>query len=188
MTTALISDNCLVNRSYAGNINRHRSAERMLLDIPQHIHLSNLFPFTQLHGAIASFDEQLEKNSNRLNNINPEDLIRSFAKILVVLLEINTSAIHTQITSSNSLVVKAETAKENVYAEIFFDDITGWVGETVVNIFHNKELQFNNSGLLDAMILAIKQYFGNEEINYFTILNQATAYDLSGTALATTEF
>jgi len=190
MNTALITDDCLANnrRRYLGNPRNKWQTEPVVWGIPHPIHLFNLFSFTKLDSAIQSFDQQLEKNKEQLNTIDPQDLIQSFGKILGTLLEINASSIYTQITTSNSLVIKAETTKGNLYSEVFFDEITGWANEMVVNIFNDQQLQFNSSGLLDAMILAIKQYFGNEEINYFTILNQAAAYDLSGTALATTDF
>lgn len=185
MTTALISnDKFVTRRRYAENIRPEQKWISAGLEIPQSILLFNLFPVAQLQGALASFDKQLEKNKNRISNFDTDDLLQSFAKVVLAFLEINPSEIHSQITSLNSLVIKAETAKENVYIELFFDETTGWLNEAVVNIIKNQELQFNNSGPLDAMILAIKQYFGNEETDYITYLNQTSdAYALSGTTL-----
>ena len=186
MTTALIPDNNLVNRRYARDTGRNWYAlYPKIVEMPQQQTFFNVFSSQVKQSALLSFNEQLQNNQDKI--ISFEDIIVSFSKMLNVLLEINASVIYTQITSMNSLVMKAETPKGNAYAEMFFDEITGWPDETVLNIFHDQQLQFNNSGSLDAMILAIKQYFETEE-NYFTILNQANSYDLSGTAVTTIDF
>ncbi|HYM95464.1 MAG TPA: hypothetical protein VET23_15100 [Chitinophagaceae bacterium] len=186
MTTTLFSDNRLIDRRYIGNFGNSWHTEPRVLEIPQQQDFFNIFPNQIQFSAWSEFKEQLQNNSFRM--YNPEDWVISFAKMLNTLLEINASNIHSQITSVNSLVIKSETAKGNLYAEIFFDEITGWPIETVINIFHGQQLQLNNSGSLENMILAIKQYFGTEEIDYLTYLHRASAYDLSGTALTTFDF
>jgi hypothetical protein len=194
MKTALMSNECLATRQFAGNfmtgslINRWHAPSKCVIEIPEQQGFFNVFSNSVRTKALLSFGEELQKSIHKIKRFNPEDLVTSFTKILSLFLELSTSAIHSQITSVNSLVLKAETSSGNIYTELFFDENTGWLNEVAVNIINDRQLEFSNTGSLDAMILAIKQYFGKEEINYFTILNQATAYDLSGTALATADF
>lgn len=138
--------------------------------------------------AIDSINGQIRKNPELLKNINPQDFAAAFSGIWDTFLYLNSVSIYAQITSLNSLVIKAETKEGNIYAEVFFDKVTGWQSETVVNIFKNQQMEFNNSGSLEDMILAIKQYFDNPAIDYSTYLNQTAEYALSGTAFATAEF
>lgn len=184
MASVYFHDYCFPNCKNTENILGWRHTK--VVGIPQHQDFFNSRSSQIQLSALHSFTEQLKKNHQKIISI--EDVVLSFSKMLQALLEINASAIYTQITSVNSLVMKAETRNGNIYAEMFFDEITGWLSETVLNIFQNQQLQFNNSGPLEAMILAIKQYFGTDETDYTTILNQGSAYDLSGTALTTIDF
>ncbi len=161
---------------------------RMLLESSQQFGLFNEGFTKGWMVAIDSINDQIKKYPERLKNINPEDFGVAFSKLVDTFAHINSSSIYTQLTSLNSLVLKAETKKGNVYTEVFFDEATGWQIETIVNIFKNQQLDINNSGLLDDMILAIKQYFDNPEIDYLSYLNQTAEYALPGTAFATAEF
>jgi hypothetical protein len=145
----------------------------------------NVFPAALLQKTMLAFSQELEQKQDRLKHVDVRVLIEAFASLAYTFLQVNTTAIHTQITSMNSLVVKAETNLGNVYTELFFNETTGWLEEAVVNIFHNQEEQLSIAGNLDAAILAIKQYFGIEEIDYSTYLNQSTAYALPGGSFAT---
>ncbi len=138
--------------------------------------------------VVDSINDQIRKNPELLKNINPQDFAVAFSGIWDTFLYLNSTSVYAQITSLNSLVIKAETKEGNIYTEVFFDEITGWQSETAVNIFKNQHLEFNNSGSLEDMILAIKQYFDNPVIDYSTYLNQTAEYALSGRAFATAEF
>lgn len=138
--------------------------------------------------GISSIKEQIRKNPERLKNINPQDFVIAFVKILDTFLYLCPLSIYPQITSLNSLSIKSETNKGNIYAEVFFDEVTGWQTETVINIFRDQQLEFNNSGSLEDMLLAINRYFDNQEIDYSTYLNQTAEYALPGTAFATADF
>jgi len=188
MVSTLSSENCLTNRRYAHNINRYRQPDQVVLEIPQQNLFFNYGTTDIIHKAAYSFAEELKKNGSRLQRSLLQDLASSFSKLLYCFLEVNATAIYSQITSLNSLVMKAETPKDKVYVEVFFDEVTGWTSETVVNIFQNQQMQLNNSGPLDTVIFAIKQYFGNDEMNYFTILNHVAIFDIPTRAFTTTDF
>jgi hypothetical protein len=187
MTTVLATDNRIINRRYPTTLDSSCYPQFHVISVPYQEVLFNVFPNRVLFSAVASFREELKDNFYKVARVDLNDLVNSFSKMLLVLLEVNATSIGTQITKFNSLVIKAETPEGNIYTEMFFDETTGWLNETVVNIFQNQQLQFNNSGSLDAMILAIKQYFGSEETDYLSIVNQATSYELSGSAFTTTE-
>lgn len=194
MQSVMYPNECLTARRFSGDyfvgnlINRWHNSDKCVIEIPVQQELFNTFPNSVRLKALDSFAEELQKNMHKIKRFNSEDLVISFTKILSSFLKLNATDIHTQVTSANSLVLKANTSYGNIYSELFFDENTGWLNEVAINIIKNRQLEFSNTGQLDAMILAINQYFGKEEINYFAILNQDTAYELSGAAFAAADF
>ena len=166
---------------------RRLNRERVL-EIPQYFDLFNNGTLKISQQTIDSLKAQIDKNPHCLDNINLEDFIRAFSIIKQTFSTINPSSIHVQVTSNNSLVVKAEHSQGNVYVESFFDEANGWLSETVVNIFKDKKQEYNNSGSLDKMVLAVKQHFDNYEMDYPTYQKQTAAYELSGSTFTTADF
>lgn len=161
---------------------------KRVLEMPTYIDLFNRESTQKKQEVTKSLIEQIEKNPEKLNSINLTDFRNVFFKIVDTFASINPIAIHTQITSLNSLVVKSETPKGNIYVEVFFDETNGCQTETVVNIFKDRQQQLNDSGELDNMLFEITQYFDFQDTDYVTYLNQSADYELSGTTFATAYF
>jgi|GEM_PF-3400493 len=173
----------------SAGINPLRRLERQrVLEIPRYFDLFNSGILKISQQAMDSLKSQIDKNPHCLDNISLEDFSRAFSIIVNIFSIINSSSIHIQLTSNNSLVVKAEHSQGSVYVESFFDETNGWLNETVVNVFKNKKQEFNNSGSLDEMVFALKQYFGNYEMDYPTYQKQTAAYELSGSSFVTADF
>ena len=156
--------------------------------MPTYLDLFNRESTQKKQEVTKSLIEQIEENPERLNDIDLKDFGDAFFKIVDTFASINPAAIHTQITSLNSLVIKSETPNGNIYVEVFFDETNGCQTETVVNIFKDRQQQFNDSGKLDDMLFEIKQYFDFQNTDYVTYLNQSADYELSGKTFATAYF
>lgn len=169
------------------NFLRNFSGKRVL-EIPTYMDIFNRESTQKKKEVTKSLIEQIKNNPERLNNIDLKDFGDAFFKIVDTFASINPISIHTQITSVDSLVVKSETPKGNIYVEVFFDETNGFQTETVVNIFKDHQQQFNDSGELDDMLFEIKQYFDFQDTDYVTYLNQPADYELSGATLATAYF
>lgn len=185
----IMNNTLFLNYSSVSGTNFSRKLfNKRVLEIPIYMDLFNRESNQKKLEVTESLIEQIKKNPERLNNINLKDFGDAFLKIVDTFASMSPIAIHTQISSLNSLVVKVETSKGNIYIEVFFDEVNGWQTETVVNIFKDLQHQFNDSGELDDMLFEITQYFDFQETDYLTYLNQPADYELSGTTFAEADF
>jgi len=168
---------------------KRKYGDEPVLEIPNYFDIYNRDAAWVKQKVIAAFIAQIDNDKE----LQSKPYLFKLASVLFTIVDFfgnfNPSAIHQQITSLNSLVLKCESQNGiNFYMEVFFNEDKGSLIEVVVNVFKGEEQLFNNSGELQEMLEEIEQNFYPQDLDYVTYLNHPVDYEVPAKSFATADF
>lgn len=143
--------------------------------------------FYQVKELVSEFFLELNDKNHIFSNVSPLELLNYFIKGSKKLLSFNPSKISVELTSAKSIFFFATISSNNIYFELFFDEMTGKYVTTSVNIYENKSQILAISGSFEKVSSEIEEHITNNQSdiysNFFLVSNE-----VSGSTLTQAEF